>query len=109
MRHWNTLVLAAVCVAICAAVADNATTLVCLTRLGEVVEEMNPLTRLLITRWGIETTLFFNTLCSGTVIIWVGLQGIEYRSKFAVLFLLALILIRGYAAWHNFNILLTAL
>jgi hypothetical protein len=109
MRYRKVAVLVISYLAFTAAIMDNATTWFALERLGDAATEMNPLAAYSIEKLGLRTALLANTFWALVVVTWVGLQALNHRSKFALVFLLALALIRGYAAIHNFNGILTAL
>ena len=50
--HRTTLIVLAAAAAMTAVVADNATTAMCLSLLGDGVRETNPFSNLLIGHWG---------------------------------------------------------
>jgi hypothetical protein len=109
MRHWNTLVVLSAAAALTAVVADNTLTAICLSLLGDTVYETNKLSAHLMNHWGTNWTMTANALWSLVVIIWFCQRGVERESKIALLILLALAGIRGFAAWNNLSILQGAL
>ena len=92
-----------------AAVADNATTVLCFTRLGEAVAEVNPFSAFLMENWGVETTMIANALWSCVFVVWLAQLAQSRRSRFALVIMILIILTRGYAAVHNLGIAFTAL
>ena len=105
MRYWNTLVVLAAAAALTAVVADNTFTAICLSLLGDAVYETNHLSAQMMGHWGTNWTMIANALWSLVVIIWFCQLGTEKESKVALIVLLSLAIIRGYAALNNFEIL----
>ncbi len=105
MRHWNTLVVLAAAAAMTAVVADNATTAMCLSLLGEDVHETNPFSNLLMGHWGANLTMIANAIWAGVIVVYFCDRAIEKNSKVCLLILLTLALIRGYAAVSNYGLL----
>ncbi len=101
----NTLVVLAAAAAMTAVVADNATTAVCLRLLGDRVAETNPFSNLLMAHWGLYPTMIANAAWALVVVVYFVDRAIEKKSRLALAILLALALIRGYAAINNYNLL----
>jgi uncharacterized membrane protein YwzB len=105
MRHWNTLVVLAAAAAISAVVADNGTTAMCLSLLGEDLEEMNPFSNLLMGHWGIHLTMLANAFWALVIIAYFCDRALAKQSKVSLAILLTLALVRGYAAVNNWGLL----
>jgi hypothetical protein len=88
-----------------AVVADNASTALCLSLLGDRVREVNPFSNLLMAHWGIHLTMIANAFWAGVVIVYFCDLGIEKRTKLSLAILLTLALVRGYAAVNNYRLL----
>jgi hypothetical protein len=106
--HRTTLVVLAAAAAMTAVVADNASTALCLSLLGDRVQEVNPFSNLLMAHWGIHLTMIANALWAATVIVYFCDRAIEKQSKLALAILLTLALVRGYAAVNNYGLLQSA-
>ena len=109
MRYWNTLVVLSAAAALTAVVADNTLTAICLSLLGDVVYETNHLSARMMSDWGTNWTMIANSFWALVVIIWFCQKGTEQKSKLALLVLLSLAFIRGFAALNNLDILKGAL
>ncbi len=105
MRHWNTYVVLAAAMAMTAVVFDNVTTAMCLSLLSEDVHETNPFSALLMEHWGANLTMYANACWALVVVAYFSKRAIEKDSKVCLLILIALTLIRGYAAMNNYSIL----
>ncbi len=109
MLRWNILAVIAAAVAMIAVLVDNTLTATCLFLLEDTVYETNPLSAHLMEHWGIQLTMIANAAWSAVVITWFFLQTVERSSRLALLVLVALGLIRGFAALNNWYILEGAL
>jgi hypothetical protein len=104
-RHRTTLIVLAAAAALTAVVADNATTALCLSLLGDRVAETNPFSNLLMAHWGLHLTMIANALWAAVVIVYFCDRAIVKDSKLSLAILLTLALIRGYAAVNNYSLL----
>ena len=109
MRHWNTFVVLAAAAAMTTVVFDNVITAMCLSLLGEAVHETNPFSALLMSHWGTNWTMYANAIWALAVIMWFSETAIQKHSRVCLSILIALALIRGYAAVHNYGLLKGAL
>jgi hypothetical protein len=104
-KHWTTLVVLAAAAAMTAVLADNATTAMCLSLLGDRVAETNPFSNMLMAHWGLHLTMIANAVWAAVVIVYFCDRAIERTSKLSLAVLLTLALIRGFAAVNNYNLL----
>ena len=109
MWQRDTFVSLTAAAAMTAVMADNLLTALCLDLLGELVDELNPLSNLLMGHWGVPLTMVANAFWSLIVIVWLLLEAHQSQSRWPLLLLLSLVLIRGVAAVNNFIILRGAL
>jgi hypothetical protein len=107
-KFRTTLIVLAAAAAMTAAAADNATTAICLSLLGDRVQETNPFTNLLMGYWGLHLTLIANAFWAAVVIVYFCDRAIVKNSKLALAILLTLALVRGYAAVNNYGLLANA-
>jgi hypothetical protein len=103
--HRQTLVVLAAAAAMTAVVADNATTAMCLSLLGDRVAETNPFSNLLMAHWGLHLTMIANAFWAAVVIVYFCDRAIVKGSKLSLAVLLTLALIRGFAAVNNYRLL----
>ena len=105
MRYWNTLIVLAAAAAMTAVLADNASTAMCLSLLGDRVAETNPFSNHLMVHWGLHLTMIANAFWAAVVIVYFCDRAIAKRSKLSLAILLTLALVRGYAAVNNYSLL----
>ena len=103
--HRTTLIVLAAAAAITAVVADNATTAMCLSLLGENVRETNPFSNLLMAHWGIRLTMIANAFWAAVVVVYFCDRAIEKNSKLSLAILITLALVRSFAAVNNYRLL----